>query len=233
MANFLFFRKKSGKHPYLLSFLRNSLGIVPGDIDLYAQAFRHKSVVQDSTIESNERLEFLGDSVISTIVSELLYEKYQGESEGFLTQLRSKIVNRSHLNKLGEQLNLIEHIEYQKGPGEHKSLLGNVFEALFGAIYLDKGYKTTKKIFLEQIFDKYIDVKKLQNTIVDFKSQLLIYCQKNKLELNYKTLGEEIIDSRTHFLIGVYIEDKLVAEAKATSKRKAEQKASEIAFSNL
>lgn len=236
MAKFLFFRKLSVDHTSLRSFLVTSFGFKTANIDYYVLAFRHKSVTQKRSNlnqESNERLEFLGDSVISTIVSEYLYEKYPYKSEGFLTQMRSKIVNRTNLNYLGQKLDLEPLISYKKGPKEHKSLLGNVFEALFGAIYLDKGYKKTKKIFIESIIHKYLDLEEIENTTVDFKSQLLMYCQKNKLNLSYKILQEETVQSSIQFTIGVFIDDELKSQATASSKRKAEQKASEIALSSI
>lgn len=233
MTKLLFFRKHSDEHVPLRSFLSRTFGIKTSNIDYYALAFRHKSVAKKTTIiqKSNERLEFLGDSVISTIVSEYLYEKYPIKSEGFLTQMRSKIVNRNNLNSLGKQIGVEPFILYKKGPKEHKSLLGNVFEALIGAIYLDKGYKKTKSIFIESIINKYLDLDEIENTTVDFKSQLLMHCQKNKFALAYKIQNEEIVNSTIQFTIGVYINDELKASATASSKRKAEQKASEIVIS--
>lgn len=228
---FLFFRKRDNQYPALYSFINTSLGFKPGDMDLYVQAFRHKSVTKKfakGTQGSNERLEFLGDAVISSIVSQYLYDFYPEEGEGFLTKMRSKIVNRTNLNFLGEKLNLEEHIHYLKGPTKHKSLVGNVFEALFGAIYLDKGYQHTKNVLIKLVIEKYIDLEDLEKTTTDFKSELLILCQKSKKKLEFRLLKEEVIHSVIYFTIGIYIDNEHKATAMESSKRKAEQHAAKI-----
>jgi ribonuclease-3 len=169
---------------------------------IYSQAFSHKSVAKKNTQGlklSNERLEFLGDSVISTIVSEYLFEKFPNEDEGYLTQMRSKIVSRKSLNSLGEKIGLEPFVKYLKGNFPYKSLLGNVFEALIGAIYLDKGYKKAKEVFIEHVLEQYIDLENLEAINIDHKSQLLIYCQKNRLELEFKILKEETVKGSIKF----------------------------------
>lgn len=232
----LFSRKLPVKNSHLKLFVRKSFGIKPKDIDLYSQAFSHKSVAKKNARGiklSNERLEFLGDSVISTIVSEYLFEKFPHKDEGYLTQMRSKIVSRKSLNSLGEKIGLEPFVKYLKGNFPYKSLLGNVFEALFGAIYLDKGYKKAKEVFIKCILENYIDLESLEADNIDHKSQLLIYCQKNKLSLAFKTIKEETTKGSIRFTMGAYIDGELKGESTDLSKRSAEQAAAEIASQKI
>ena len=231
LLNLLFNRKSHLKNSPLQLFIRQTFGFKPKKIELYRQAFVHKSVAKKNTQGlklSNERLEFLGDSVISTIVSEYLFEKFPDKNEGYLTQMRSKIVSRKSLNSLGEKIGLEPFVKYLKGNFPHKSLLGNVFEALFGAIYLDKGYKKAKEVFIECILEHYIDLENLEANNIDYKSQLLIYCQKNKLSLEFKTIKEESAKGSIHFTMGAFINGELKGQSTDLSKRSAEQAAAEI-----
>jgi len=236
LLSLLFNRKSYVKHSQLQLFIRQSFGFKPKNIELYAQAFSHKSVAKKNATGlklSNERLEFLGDSVISTIVSEYLFEKFPNEDEGYLTQMRSRIVSRKSLNSLGAQIGLEPFVNYLKGNFPYKSLLGNVFEALFGAIYLDKGYKKAKEVFIKKILEQYIDLENLEANNIDHKSQLLIYCQKNKLELEFKTINEQTIKGSISFTMGAYINGDLKGESTDLSKRSAEQAAAEIASQEI
>lgn len=231
LLSLLFNRKSHLKNSPLQLFIRQNFGFKPKKIELYRQAFVHKSVAKKNTQGlklSNERLEFLGDSVISTIVSEYLFEKFPDKNEGYLTQMRSKIVSRKSLNSLGEKIGLEPFVKYLKGNFPYKSLLGNVFEALFGAIYLDKGYKKAKEVFIECILEHYIDLENLEANNIDYKSQLLIYCQKNKLSLEFKTIKEESAKGSIHFTMGAFINGELRGQSTDLSKRSAEQAAAEI-----
>ena len=232
----LFNRKSRVKNYQLQLFIRQSFGFKPKNLELYAQAFSHKSVAKKNAAGlklSNERLEFLGDSVISTIVSEYLFEKFPNEDEGYLTQMRSKIVSRKSLNSLGEKIGLEPFVKYLKGNFPYKSLLGNVFEALFGAIYLDKGYKKAKEVFIKDILERYIDLENLEAINIDYKSQLLIYCQKNKLSLEFKTIKEETVKGLIKFTMGAFINGELKGQSTDLSKRSAEQAAAEIAAQEI
>ena len=227
----LFNRKSHVKNSQLQLFIRQSFGFKPKNIGLYTQAFSHKSVAKKNTRGlklSNERLEFLGDSVISTIVSEYLFENFPNEDEGYLTQMRSKIVSRKSLNSLGEKIGLEPFVKYLKGNFPYKSLLGNVFEALFGAIYLDKGYKKAKEVFIKYILEQYIDLENLEAINIDYKSRLLIYCQKNKLSLEFKTIKEETVKGSIKFTMGAFINGELKGQSTDLSKRSAEQAAAEL-----
>lgn len=234
---FPFFHKKIDPiNQDLINYLKSAFSIKTKNIDLYVQAFQHKSVAksdQKGFKLSNERLEFLGDAVISSIVAEFIYNAYPRESEGFLTQLRARIVSRESLNRLGKKIDLEQHIKFRASKNNsHSSLIGNVFESLIGAIYLDKGYSTTKEILLESIFKKYIDLKVVEQTNTDYKSQLLINCQKGQKKLAYKELNKAKIEGEFYFTMGLYINDKIITQATAKSKRKAEQKASKEVLGN-
>lgn len=182
---------------------------------------------------SNERLEFLGDAVISSIVAEYIYNNYPRKPEGFLTQLRARIVSRESLNRLGKKIGLEQHIKFRASKNNaHSSLVGNVFESLIGSIYLDKGYNKTKEILTKYIFKKYIDLKIVEQTNTDYKSQLLINCQKGQKRLAYKELNKSKIEGEFYFTMGLYINDEIITQATAKSKRKAEQKASKEVLGN-
>ncbi len=141
--------------------------------------------------------------------------------------MRSRIVSRESLNRLGKKVNLGDHIKYRASKNSnHSSLYGNVFEALIGAIYLDKGFVTTKKIVYEFIFKKHIDLKIVEQTNTDYKSQLLIQCQKQQKKLSYRELNKAKIEGDFYFTMGLFINDEIITQATAKSKRKAEQKAS-------
>lgn len=234
----LFKRKKeiSSKNPKLLPFLNESLGIQPIQIELYEEAFTHKSTAvrdEEGIKRSYERLEFLGDAIIGAIVSEYVYQYYPDEDEGYLTKLKSKVVSRQNLNRLAQKLNLEPIISYKRKNSRHKSLLGNVFEALFGAIYLDLGYTKTKEVFIQRIITPYIDLEKLSKEEIDFKSKLLNYCQVNKIELKYDLISEEVRGGYTNFTMGVYLDDELIEFSSASSKREAEQKAAKKTLQSL
>lgn len=235
MIRFPFFHKKiDPEHQELLDYLKSEFSIKSKNTSLYFQAFQHKSVAVKNTQGfklSNERLEFLGDAVISSVVAEFIYNLYPNKSEGFLTQIRARIVSRESLNRLGKKVNLEQHIKYKTGKNSnHNSLVGNVFESLIGAIYLDKGYDLTKEILTKNILRKHIDFEIVEQTNTDYKSQLLINCQKSQKTLAYKELNKTKIEGEFYFTMGVYINDEIITQATAKSKRKAEQKASKEAL---
>lgn len=232
-----FHRKTTPDHQELLDYLKSEFSIKTKNLTIYSQAFQHKSVAIKNNKGfklSNERLEFLGDAVISSIVAEYIYNYYPNKSEGFLTQIRARIVSRESLNRLGKKINLEQHIKYKTAKNNsHNSLIGNVFESLIGAIYLDKGYSITRDILIKNILKKHIDLTVVEQTNTDFKSQLLVNCQKKQKKLAYKELNKTKIEGEFYFTMGVYIDDIIITQATAKSKRKAEQKASKEVLSNI
>lgn len=232
-----FFKKKNDTalSPQLLSFLR-SLGIKPKDKSLYLQAFRHSSQsikLSNGVQNSNERLEYLGDAVIGLIVGEFLFQNYPEKSEGELSKLRSRIVSRENLNYYGKCMDLEPFINYKRGKTVYKSLLGNMVESLIGAIYLDQGYQITKTIFINKIVLKNTTLADIENKNDDHKSQLIIYCQKNKIDLKFILLTESQKSTEKEFKMGVLMDDHEKAIGIGSSKREAEQQAAKIAMLTL
>ncbi len=209
----------------------------PDNVKLYHLAFRHKSAAKTNEYGhriSNERLEFLGDAILGSIVAAFLFKKYPYESEGFLTEMRSKIVSREQLNKLARKLGFEELVETDR-PHKNlsRSLYGDAFEAFIGALYLDKGYDFTRDLVIRQIIKNHFDVEELEVTEVNHKSKLIIWSQKHKKEIRFKVEKESVQQKTKIYHIGIYLEQKRIAQASATSIKKAEQIAARIAISKL
>lgn len=230
---FSLFRKDKDKKQ-LSRFITETFGVTPKNIELYAQAFQHKSILREEKeahLKSNERLEFLGDAVLDCVVAEFLFHEYPRRDEGFITQLKSRIVNRAFLNDLAIQLNLPSLTRFmQFGASAPRSLYGNVFEALVGAMYLDRGFERTRNAIVQRVLKKYVDHKTLEHIDPDFKSRLLIWCQQNKKKLEFKLVNEKQHRTHRQFEIHVFIEGKKMAEAVSTSKKDAEKQAASKAL---
>lgn len=217
--------------------MRNILGFYPGNINLYKQAFRHSSAanqIREGFKDSNERLEYLGDAVLGIVISDFLFKSFPYKDEGFLTKMRSKIVNRYSLNQLGIKFGL--NILLQKSADSSvkgTSLIGDAFEALIGAIYLDKGYAQTQDFILNRVVKNNIDLEELENREVDFKSKLIEWVQKEKKKLNFNLVREVGSGNEKQFLIEVSIDNISYAEAMHYSKKRAEQIAAEQACLKL
>lgn len=209
--------------------------MLPGTCDLYHIAFIHKSArlrLKDGTTVDNERLEFLGDAILDAVIAEYLYKIYPEQDEGFLTQLRSKIVKRKQLNKLAQKLGLSTLIKSNTSMNQaQKNILGNAFEALIGAVYLDKGYLQTKKFIINRILARYLDLEKLSLRESDFKSRLIEWAQKNKKEISFVNKEEINVPGREMvFMSSVIIMDQSYGTGSGYSKKEAEQKAAEQAL---
>lgn len=208
------------------------LGFTPGNISLYKQAFLHSS--KRETV-NNERLEFLGDAVLGAVVAEYVFKLYPYKDEGFLTQLRSKVVNRQSLQQLAVKLGIDQYLktgirESDKGKS---SAYGDAFEALIGAIYLDKGFSVCKKFILQRIIKVHVNLEELANTDTDYKSQLQIYTQKNKLSLEYRLLSEVQKGKDKIYTVQVFINNEPYVMFEHYSKRSAEQKAAQLTLEQL
>ncbi len=187
------------------------------------------------TIKSynNERLEYLGDSVLSTIVAEYLYKKYPGRNEGFLTKMRSKIVKRKTLNKVAENMGIdIILTKYTQGKMSY-SMLGNAFEAMVGALYIEYGYEKTRNYVISKILMKYLDMHELESSDDNYKSQLLEWGQKESKLIAYKLVSKYKQDKRDRFRISVFLDGNHVATAEDFNKKSAEQMASKQALKTL
>ena len=216
--------------------LKSVLGFVPNNLRLFKLAFFHKSM-NNSEIRkksnNNERLEYLGDSVLSTIVAEYLYKKYPGRDEGFLTKMRSKIVKRKTLNKVAEKMGIdLILSRYTQGKMSY-SMLGNAFEALIGALYIEYGYDKTKNYVIAKILMKYLDVHELEQSDDNYISQLLEWGQKEGRQISYKLINKYKLDKRDRFKVGVYLDGAEVCVAEDFNKKSAEQIASNSALKNL
>jgi len=188
---------------------------------------------QTQNNQHNERLEYLGDSILSSIVAEYLFKKYPVKDEGFLTKMRSKIVMRKTLNSLASEMGLdIILSNYSQGKLS-KSMMGNAFEAMVGAIYLEKGFEDTKDYIINDILLKHLDIHVLEEKDENFKSQLLEWGQKNNVGVDYKLLSKYKQDKRDRFKVGVYVDGSEVALADDFNKKSAEQSASKLALSKL
>jgi ribonuclease-3 len=212
-------------------------GISPSNISLYKLAISHASAAKENssgTKNSYERLEFLGDSVLGTIVAEYLFKKFPYKNEGFLTDIRSRIVNRDSLNAVGKKMGLNLIAKYSgKVNLSHKSLYGDVLEALIGAIYLDKGFDFCKKFVITKILDRHFDINDVITSTTNFKSVLIEWSQKNSRTLLF-TISHESGDMHNkEFTATISIDGKEISSGMGTSKKRAEQAAAEKACSSL
>jgi ribonuclease-3 len=219
--------------------LKNLLGFVPGNLSLYRLAFRHKSVAQNvkkGVKNSNERLEFLGDAVLGSVVAEVLFKLYPYEDEGFLTELRSKIVNRVNLNQLARKLGfdlLIQYDNRMVNTTRQGSLLGDAFEALVGAIYLDKGYDFTKNFLVNHIIKSHIDIHRLEQTETNFKSKLIEWCQRHGKDITFELIENKDGESNKLFTVQASIDGEIMGQGKEFNKKNAEKLAAEKACEAL
>jgi len=217
--------------------IKSTSGFKPKNLSLYQQAFFHSSVSvkRSGTVISNERLEFLGDAVLGAIIADHLFSVYPYKDEGFLTQLRSKIVNGQNLKELALKFGFNHFLKatLTKDEKTKSSAYGDAFEALIGALYLDHGYLKTKTFVLQRVVKIHLDVNALANSNDDYKSQLQIYCQRNKYKLEYKLIKEEKLNGGKSYLIEVCIDDKSYVQFESYSKRLAEQKAAQLTLEIL
>ncbi|CAD7809391.1 Ribonuclease 3 [Chryseobacterium aquaeductus] len=223
-------KKVLTERDYFLSIeLNKILGTQVQNINFYREAFSIKSSSKNQ--DSNyERLEFLGDSVLGTIVSCHLFHTYPKGNEGYMTQMKSKIVNRKNLNKLGVDLKLTDLLQKNNNSAAlGENIAGNLFEALVGAVYLDFQYDICKKIVLERLLTPS-EINKLENKIVSYKGLLLEWSQKKKLNIKYETCEETQGNKSVVFRCHVWLADEKIANASETSKKKAEEKAAQRAF---
>jgi len=214
--------------------LNNVLGFVPGNMSLYKTALSHRSV-REGADENNERLEFLGDAVLSSIVAHYLFRKYPYKGEGFLTEMRSKMVNRQQLNDIGIKMGLKKITFYNKYDSSLKisQIFGNTLEALIGAVYLDKGYNTTQRWVEKYVILPYLFIDDLESIEINIKNKLYGWANKNGKVLDFETLGEHFENGRRLFTIGAKLDGELIAEGKGFNKKDASQIAAQLAVDKL
>ena len=214
------------------------LGFYPRNIRLYEQALLHKSTAVRSEKGrplNNERLEFLGDAILDAIVGDIVYQHFEGKREGFLTNTRSKIVQRETLNKLAVEIGLDKLIKYSTRSSSHNSYMyGNAFEAFIGAIYLDRGYECCKQFMERRIIEPYNDLDKLSRKEVNFKSKLIEWSQKNKMEVSFELI-EQSLDKENNpvFQTEVRIEGILGGSGTGYSKKESQQNAAQMTLKKI
>lgn len=227
-TNFLLFGRLSRGDREYYSVIRKLFGVKPNNIELYKLAMVHRSaslLLDDGSTMNNERLEFLGDSVIGSIVSDYLFIEFPEAHEGFLTQMRSRIVNRATLNALAKEIGIDKYlIANGGGSSKHQHIYGDALEAVIGAMYLDKGYDFTNRYFINEVLHKKLDLDRLSHTETDYKSRILEWSQKNKRDLRFDTHTDETsTSSMPRFHTSVMLDDEQIATGEGRSKKEAEQ----------
>lgn len=214
--------------------LQNVLGIKTGNISLYTTALSHRSV-KESADENNERLEYLGDAILSAIVADYLFKKYPYKGEGFLTEMRSKMVNRQQLNDLAIKIGLKKITLYNKVDGSLKGsqIFGNTLEALVGAVYLDKGYRKTQKWVTRQMIIPHLYVDDLELIDINLKNKLIGWASKNGKVLSFETVDEKLESNRRIFTIATVLDGEQLAVGRAYNKKDASQIAAQQALEKL
>jgi len=225
---------KSKENRQLEKKLQNVLGIKPGNYSLYYTALSHRSVKENSD-ENNERLEYLGDAVLSTIIADYLFKRYPYKGEGFLTEMRSKMVNRQQLNEIALKMGVKKLTLYNKFDNFLKGsqIFGNTLEALVGAVYLDKGYKKTQRWIVKQIILPYVFVDDLEQIDINLKNRLIGWASKNGKKLEFETIQEKLEGNRRIFTIAVVLEGKILSQGKGYNKKDASQIAAQSAIEKL
>ncbi len=227
-----FYQRIFTKDKELVRAVAGIIGETPDNIRLYKLALTHTSFARQasgSKHDTNERLEFLGDAILGAVVAELLFKKFPYEDEGFLTEIRSRIVNRESLNHIALKigLNLLVKVDAAGQGPRHKSVNGNALEALVGAIYLDKGYDRTRRFILGKLIKPHVDLHQLVNTVSNFKSKLIEWAQSQNMEIRFEIVNRKQQGNTTEFTCEVYIDGKPVAIGVGLSKKKADQAAAE------
>ncbi|UII29437.1 ribonuclease III [Fulvivirga maritima] len=227
------FRKRTKKDKRLITAIKTIVGSKPFNLKLYQLAIKHSSMARVNSRglkESNERLEYLGDAVLGAIVADYLFKTFPFKDEGFLTEIRSRIVNRESLNTLGKKIGLNQLVEYdqnKKNALSHKSLYGDTLEALVGAVYLDKGYRFCSKFVLEKLIIPYFDINEIIRSNPNWKSKIIEWSQKENKELKFEIIGVKAEKQHREFTAQVYIDDEPMATGVGASKKKAEQNAAQ------
>ena len=223
-------------HPnrQLLLQLEHLLGFTPKHLPYYQLAFTHRSNIE-VIAENNERLEFLGDAILGAIVAEYLFKKYPYQPEGFMTEMRSRMVRRESLNAVALRMGLNKIVQYNQNDRSlgRSHIFGNALEALVGAVYLDQGYPKTRQFILRQIVKAYMDMDTIEATDTNYKNKLLSWAQRSGHIIVYETLSEIMEGARKVFTIAVLLDGEVVAKGTGYNKKEAGQDASLKAIAAL
>lgn len=210
----------------LAAYIKSITGISPSNLKIYKQVFQHRSKFNEP-VDNNERLELLGDAILDAVVCAYLYKKYPYKEEGFMTEMRSRIVNRKSLNEVGIKLGLVEKLQLNRRSmtDVSKDLGGNTFEALVGAVYLDAGFDKTSRFVQKRVLQNLIDVDVLEETNTDYKSQIFHYIQREGKSIEFKVVEQKQRNRRVYFVIEMEIAGKVISRGEGFSKKVAEQNA--------
>lgn len=218
-------------------YLNGIIGYSPRNFQLFKLALVHSSAAKTNIKgikESNERLEYLGDAILGAVIAEYLFKKFPYKDEGFLTDIRSRIVSRESLNHLGRKLGLDHIIELNKSiPSPHKSAYGDTMEALVGAVYLDRGYDYCKKFVLGKLIEPHFDIKELIESDTNFKSRIIEWSQKEGNVITFETVNIKDIRNRKEFTVEVHMDGRPIATGYGGTKKKAEQDTAQKALNAL
>ncbi len=222
------------KNNKLSNALEPILGFKPKKIHYYERAFTHRSTNKKDEIGNPfnyERLEYVGDAILGAVVAHYLYVSILDANEGYLTKMRSKIVSRSHLNEIGKGLHLISLLDSKLENSKFgDNIHGNLFEALVGAVFLDRGYSMSEKFIFDSVIDPHVDINQLEGKVISYKSLMVEWCQKEKKRIKYTRCHDEGVDEVKHFSVTLEIDGKIIAKARATSRKKAEEKVSQRGY---
>jgi len=230
------FSKKTEEEKRLISFIKLMTGAKPLNLQLYQLALTHSSVALKTPHQefkvSNERLEYLGDAVLGAVIAEYLYKKYPYKDEGFLTEIRSRIVNRESLNNLSRKIGLANLVEFegQKHNRNYQSIAGDALEAFIGAVFLDRDFFFCRKFILKRLLQPHLDIDKIVSTNLNFKSLLIEYAQKEGKEIEFVLIDEKIQKGTPVFTVEVLVAGESLGKGMGQNKKKAEQAAAEKAY---
>jgi len=233
------FKQSTEEEKKLILAIKAIVGKAPSNIKLYSLAILHSSTSNKNEKgfrPSNERLEYLGDAILGAVVADYLFKKYPFKDEGFLTEIRSRIVNRESLNNLGKKLglNVIIQIDSQKkGMYTHKSLYGDALEAIVGAVYLDRGYRYCRKFIINKLIEPNFNIDELVKTNTNYKSQLIEWAQKLSKDIKFDSIEIQENGKYREFEVSVFVDEKLEAKGHGPNKKKAEQSASRKLLESL
>lgn len=214
--------------------LKNLLNFKPIKLNHYKKAFTHRSlkmIDKKGKPINYERLEFLGDAILGSVIASYLYKESPKGDEGYLTQMRSKVVSRNNLNQLGRDLGLIRFVKSNVSKNQvGDNIHGNIFEALVGAIYLDRGYNYCHQFIYDQVIIPYVDIERLEGKISSYKGLIIEWCQKTKRKYNFESYEDTGKQAKKHFSVRISIDGQKIAKGRATSKKKAEEMAAKRVY---